>query len=204
METNERRMIEILIGAVFIIFLFLIVFLVIGASGAKKTTITNSFNTYNIYSTAPQAQPTYTYSYTKPYIVDRGDYYKPYIVDRGDYIRGYYVPSDFRYAEPYDKYLRYYELGRLKESKGLIFGNDIHRYEVDVENREYVGGYFTVRFYFEDYYGRTKTESITHYIPAKEEKLFLFKDISPGEYKYYAWWYEVKSLTKAPTRVYYN
>ncbi|MBA7631757.1 hypothetical protein ES703_39292 [subsurface metagenome] len=192
METRDRRIIEILIGAVFIVLLFLVVFIVVGSS-QSKTTITNSFNTYNIYSTAPQTQPTYAYSYTKPYIVDRGDY-----------ARVYYVPRDFRYAEPYDRYLRYYELGRLKESKGLIFGNEIHRYEVDVENREYVGGYFTVRFYFEDYYGRTKTESITYYIPAKEEKLFLFKDISPDKYKYRAWWYEVKSLTKAPTRVYYN
>jgi len=190
METNERRMIEILIGVVFIVLLFLVVFIVIGSS-QPKTTITNSFNTYNIYST-PQTQPTYAYSYTKPYIIDKGDY-----------AMGYYVPSDFRYAGPYDRYSRYYELGRLKESNG-IFGNDIHRYEVDVKNREYVGGYFNVKFYFEDYYGREKSESITYYIPAREEKLFLFKDISPDKYKYRAWWYEVKSLTKAPTRVYYN
>ena len=180
-------MIEILIGAVFIALLFLLVFIVIGSS-QPKTTITNSFNTYNIYSTAPQTQDVSA---------------KPYVVDRGDYARVYYVPRDFRYTESYDRYLRYYEFGKLKESNG-IFGNDIHRYEVDVKNREYVGGYFNVKFYFEDYYGRTKTESITHYIPAKEEKLFLFKDISPDEYKYRAWWYEVKSLTKAPTRVYYN
>ncbi len=191
METNERRMIEILIGAVFIVLLFLVVFLVVGASGGEKTTITNSFNTYTIYSTQ-QAKPTYTYSYTKPYIVDRGDY-----------AMGYYVPSDFRYAEPYDRYSRYYESSRLRTSKGIL-GNDIHRYEVYVKNREYAGGYFGVKFYFEDYYGRMKSESISHYIPAREEKLFLFKDISPDRYKYSAWWYEVKSSTKVPTRVYYN
>jgi len=187
METNEKRMIEILIWVVFIALLFLVVFIVIGSS-QPKSTITNSYNTYNIYSTTPRTQYVYT---------------KPYIVDRGDYARIYYVPSDFRYAESSDRYLRYYECGRLKESKGT-FGNDINRYEVDVKNREYVGGYFKVRFYFEDYYGRTRSESITHYIPAKGEKLFLFKDISSDEYKYRAWWYEVKSLTKAPTRVYYN
>jgi len=203
METNERRMIEILIGAVFIVLLFLIVFLVVGASGGEKTTITNSFNTYTIYSTAPQTQPTYAYSYTKPYIVDRGDYYKPYIIDRGDYAKVYYVPRDLRYAESDDRYSRYYESSRLRTSKGIL-GNDIHRYEVYVKNREYAGGYFNVKFYFEDYYGRMKSESISHYIPAREEKLFLFKDISPDEYKYYAWWYEVKSSTKVPTRVYYN
>jgi len=187
METNERRMIEILIGVVFIVLLFLIVFLVVGASGGEKTTITNSYNTYNIY---PAQQTQYVSA-------------KPYIVDRGDYARIYYVPSDFRYAEPYDRYSRYYESSRLRTSKGIL-GNDIHRYEVYVKNREYVGGYFNVKFYFEDYYGRMKSESISHYIPAREEKLFLFKDISPDRYKYSAWWYEVKSSTKVPTRVYYN
>ena len=186
METNEKRMIEILIGAVFIVLLFLVVFIVIGIS-QPKSTITNSYNTYNIYTT-PQTQ----YAPVKPYVVDRIDY-----------ARIYYVPRDFRYAEPDDRYLRYYEEGRLRVVDG-IFGNDIHRYEVYVKNREYTGGYFTVRFYFEDYYGRTRSESITHYIPAKEEKLFLFKDISPDEYKYRRWWYEVKVRTKAPTRVYYN
>jgi hypothetical protein len=186
METNERRMIEILIGAVFIALLFLVVFIVIGIS-QPKTTITNSFNTYNIYSTS---QTQYVSA-------------KPYIVDRGDYAQIYYVPRDFRYAEPSDRYLRYYELSRLRTSKGIL-SNDIHRYEVYVKNREYVGGYFSVKFYFEDYYGRTRSEIITHYIPAREEKLFLFKDISPDRYKYHSWWYEVKSSTKVPTRVYYN
>ena len=174
-------------------FLLLIVFIVIGSSQAK-TTITNSYNTYTIYSTTPQTQRL-TYS--------TSDYYKPYIIDRGDYARIYYVPSDFRYAEPYDRYSRYYEWGRLRTVDGIL-GNDIHRYEVYVKNREYAGGYFNVKFYFEDYYGRTKSESMTYYIPAREEKLFLFKDISPDEYKYYAWWYKVESSTKVPTRVYYN
>ena len=202
METNERRMLEILIGAVFIVLLLLVVFIVMGSS-QPKTTITNSFNTYTIYSTAQQTALQTQYVSAKPYIVDRRDYYKPYIVDRGDYARIYYVPNDFRYAEPYDRYSRYYESSRLRTSKGIL-GNDIHRYEVYVKNREYAGGYFNVKFYFEDYYGRTRSESISHYIPAREEKLFLFKDISPDRYKYSAWWYEVKSSTKVPTRVYYN
>ena len=127
METRERRIIEILIGAIFIVLLFLVVFIVIGIS-PSKTTITNSYNTYNIY-TAPQTQ----YAPVKSYIYTDTSYAKPYIVDRGDYAQVYYVPSGFRYAEPEDKYLRYYELGRLKESKGIL-GNDINRYGVDVKN----------------------------------------------------------------------
>jgi len=191
METKDRRIIELLIGAAFIVLLILVVFLVVGIS-PSKTTITNSYNTYNIYS-APQTRDVSV----KPYSV------KPYIVDRGDYAQVYYVPSDFRYAESHDIYLRYYEEGGLRIVNGIL-GNDVERYEVYVKNKEYVGGYFKVIFYFEDYYGRTRSESITHYIPAKEEKLFLLKDISPNEYKYRWWNYEVKSLTKAPTRIYHN
>lgn len=197
METKERRIVEILAWVTFIALLFLVVFIVIGSSQAK-TTITNSYNTYNIYP----AQQTQDVS-TRPYIYTDTVYAKPYIVDRGDYARIYYVPSDFRYADSNDRYLRYYEHGRLRAVDG-IFGNDINRYEVYVKNKEYTGGYFTVIFYFEDYYGREGSESITHYIPAKKEKLFLFKNISPSEYKYRAWWYEVKPRTKTPTRVYYN
>jgi hypothetical protein len=192
MEAEQRRIIEILAGAIFIVFLFLLIFIVIGISERGETTITNSYNTYNIYPASQQTQ-----------LVPL----KPYVIDREDYLQVYYVPRDFRYAdvyaEPYNKYLRYHKWGQLKEVKG-VFGNNIYRYEVHLTNREYVGGYFTVKFYFEDYRGRTISESITHYIPARAEKLFLLKDISSGKYKYRAWWYEVKSLTKAPTKVYYN
>jgi hypothetical protein len=107
METNEKRLVEILIGAVFIALLVLIVFLVVGGS-QSKITITDSYNTYNIYQT-PQTQ----YAYTKPYIYTDTVYAKPYIVDRGDYAKGYYVPSDLRYAEPSDRYSRY-SLGQVK------------------------------------------------------------------------------------------
>ena len=84
------------------------------------------FNTYNIYTTAPRPTQTQYVSV------------KPYVVDKGDYAQVYYVPSDFRYAEPYDRYSRYYESSRLRTSKGIL-GNDIHRYEVYVKNREYAG-----------------------------------------------------------------
>ena len=164
MEKEERRPIEILIGIIFVVFLFLVIFFVMNLD-AKETTITNSYNTYNIYSTA---QPRYVST-------------KPYIIDREDYTRIYYLQEDSRDVESDEGYLRYYEEARLKAAEGIL-GNDIDRYEVYVKNREYVGGYFTVIFYFEDYYGKTRSESITHYIPAKEEKLFLFKDISPYEY----------------------
>lgn len=186
METRERRLIEILIGAVFVLLLLLIVFLVVGGS-APKTEVTNSYNTYNIYS-APQTRDVSV----KPYIVDKGDYYKIY-----------YVSDDFKYLKSYDEYLDYSYDGRLKIVEG-VFGNNIYRYEVFVKNRESVGGYFKVIFYFKDYYGKTKSEVVTHYIPAQEEKLFVLKDVSPSDYKYRSWWYEVESLTKIPEKFYSN
>lgn len=189
---NKRRLVEILIGVVFVILLVLIVFLVISYSG-NGSKIVNSFNTYTIYNNVP-AQTDYS---SKPYIIDMRDYY------RRDYAQVYYIPNDLRYAEPYKKPLAYYDDAQLKTVTGAL-GNDIDRYEVYVKNREYVGGYFKVVFYFEDYYGKTSSQSITEYIPAREEKLFLLKDISPDRYKYRNWWYEVESLSKVPSRVYYN
>lgn len=201
-EPNQRRLVEALIGVVFIALLVLIIFLVVGTSGASKTTITNSYNTYTI-----QPQPTYTKPYTlstysKSYLVDR----KPYIVDKGDYARVYYLDRDYRdlrYTDYDDGYLRYSDWADHDVVEGIL-GNDINKYEVTVRNREYAGGYFTVRFYFEDYYGKVHTKSITHYISARDEKRFIFKDISPDPYEYYDWWYEVIPKTKAPTRVYYS
>lgn len=201
--SSKRRLIEILIGVIFIALLILIVFLVIGFSAGNRTetTITNSYNTYNIYNNE-LAQPTYS----KPYIVninDKKDYLDNRYYYKQDYAQVYYIPRDLRYAEPGKKPMDYYDDAQLKTITG-VFGNDIDRYEVYVQNREYAGGYFKVVFYFEDYYGKTTSNSMTEYIPAREEKLFLFKDISPDRYKYRNWWYKVESLSKVPVKVYYN
>ena len=93
----------------------------------------------------------------------------------------------------------YDDSSRFRRSEGII-GNDIDNYEVYVRNEEFKGGYFEVTFYFEDHYGETSRSSVTHYIPAREEKKFFYKDISPQRYKYRDWWYEVKSLSKVPSK----
>ena len=187
MISNERRVIEIAAGVLFIVLLLLFVFLIISVAESNKVVITDSYNTYNIYS-SPHTIPL---SGAKPYIIDEGTYAKTYYLDEGK-----------RYTDYYSKPLRYDYWGELRTVNG-IFG-PIDKYEVYVTNKDYIGGWFKVRYYFEDYYGRTKTEYVSYYLEPQEQKLFLFRDISPSNYKYRSWRYEVIPQTDAPVKVYYN
>ena len=201
--SSKRRVVETLIGAVFIILLVLMVSLATGYSGSEtETTITNSFNTYN---TAPVQT---SYAHTKPYIIDtrdtinypysyKSDYYKRV------YARVYHAPSDKRGTKSYEKPMAYNHDAQLRTITGAL-GNDIDKYEVYVKNKEYVGGYFKVIFYFEDYYGQISSYPMIEYIPAREEKLFLFKDISPDRYKYADSWYKIEPLSETPIIKDYN
>ncbi len=220
MEKQERFVIEVLLGVILVVFLIMLIFLFTGVSGKTQTStvISNSYNTntytlptpsYSFYNPPYSSyRPISTRSSYRPLATRpsyRDPYSKPYIVsDRySDTARLYYVKDDIRYTKSDDRYLRYQDFGQHRTVKG-IFGNNIDKYEVYVRNRDYIGGYFTVRFNFEDYYGRTSSYSITHYIKPQEEKRFLFKDVSTYDYKYGGWRYEVIPRTKAPTSVYYN
>ena len=50
------------------------------------------------------------------------------------------------------RYLSYSDYAYQTRKRGIL-GNNINKYEVHVENQDYKGGYFTVRYYFKDYYG---------------------------------------------------
>ena len=180
MEQKERMLLEIIVGIVFVLFLILGSVVVINAS--EGTEIENSYNTYNTYVTQ--------------------DAVKPYIVDSGDYQKVYYVHRDTTYARESDKSLGYYDRADHKTFTGA-FGNDVNDYEVYVANREYVGGYFKVVYYFTDAYGRTQTQVVNNYVPAREEKRFFMRDVS-DKYRYINWDYKVESLSKTPMRVYYG
>jgi len=212
MEPKERMLLEGVLGAVLIAFLILASIMIVSAyrDPETTTTITNSYNTnsyntdsFNTYSTQGYAQrlpsvyTTQTTSYpSKKYGTQT--YTKPYIVDRTDYAKVYYTKS---YSD--DRYLRYYDSGSFRSYKGLV-GNRVDSYEVYVTNREYTGGNFETTFYFEDYYGNVDSKSETYYIPAREEKTFVFRDVSPTNYQYRRWRYEVTPLTKVPTVNYYD
>ena len=180
MEPRERMLLEVVAGAVLIIFLVLASVMVVSAYKNPETTITNSYNTYNTYPTRTELV------YSKPYFVDRRDY------------RDYSRDNDVRYTKSDDRYLIYDDFGNFRKYKGVV-GNRVNSYEVYVTNRDYVGGYFKTVFYFEDYYGNVDSESMTNYIPAREEKRFVLKDVSPSRYDYRRWWYRVTPMTKAPT-----
>ncbi|MBS3086126.1 hypothetical protein J4422_00295 [Candidatus Pacearchaeota archaeon] len=227
MENRERLVIEILLGLILIVLLVLLAFLVVGISGVSSykptqtqtpTAITNSYNTnYNTYQqprTYTRTQPIVRYTTSKPYFVD--DNYRYTNRYRDENARVYYLDSDFydddngdfydstyRKTKTSTRYMDYDDSSRLRRSEGII-GNDVNNYEVYVRNEEFKGGYFEVTFYFEDYYGETSRSSETRYIPAREEKKFFYKDISPQRYKYRDWWYDVRSLSKVPEKTYYD
>jgi len=233
-ESRGRMLLEIVAGAVLVILLVLASVMVVSAYKNPETTITNSYNTYTYANPASSysypSMMRYSALSTKPYIVDRYydsykyDNVKIYYSDRPrnyyiydddydkDYYSGdydYYDDRDYRdrydsdYHKKDDRYLSYDDFGNFKTYKGIV-GNKVDNYEVYVRNRDYVGGYFKAVFHFEGYYGNVDSESMTHYIPAREEKRFVLKDISPSRYDYRRWWYEVVPLTKVPAKTDYD
>ena len=222
MESKERMLLEGVLGAVLITFLVLASIMIVSAyrDGEQETTITNSYNTNsyntNSFNTNPSqtARSAYTTGtqkkivYSKPYIVDRRDYAADRRgAGRRDYSMVYYIKDDSRYSDTKsysdDRYLRYDDFGNFRTYSGIV-GNRVDNYEVYIRNREYTGGYFETTFYFEDYYGNIDSKSMTYYVPAREEKTFVFRDVSPPDYKYRTWRYDVVPLTKMPTKTYYN
>ena len=176
------------------------------ATTAYTTTATGTYakpKTYTTKSTTTQKARTtqYTTTYAKPYIVDNRDsysynsYYSP-IDKKYDYRYDYTKSTDYQYQP---RYLGYDDFGNFRAYEGIV-GNRVDSYNVYVRNREYVGGYFKAVFYFEDYYGNVDSESMTYYIPAGEEKTFVYRDVSPPKYKNMAWNYKVESLTKIPAQ----
>ena len=194
---NEKRVTEILIAAIFVVVLIILIILLTSQSIVGKSVSQNSnpqiINSYNTYQTS---QPTTT-QYSKPTYYSTK--YSTPISYSAKYPRYYKVYDARDYQK--DKYLRYKTYGEKRQAHG-VFGNDIDNYIVYVKNNDYKGGYFTVRFYFEDYYGEPRYESVTHYIPAHQERAFIYKDIYADKHKYYRRDYEIISHTKIPNRDY--
>ena len=172
MEINEKRITEIFLAIILVLLLIVIIFLFTNSSitGKSTSTISDSYNTYYINQN-PQTQQ--YRSYDSIYYSEENLNEKRYLQfsSRSDFIR-----------------------------QDRLFGNYIDKYTVYVRNKEYQGGYFTVKFYFEDYYGEKTTQSITHYIKPHEEKEFYYKNLYAN--KYYKTYYEVVPRTKVPSRYY--
>ena len=175
MDSRERTIIEVILAVIFVAIIILGSIIVIGASNRAGTDvkITDSYNTYNIYANNIPM------------------HYSGELIGR-DYINGkqYIYPVT-------QQYLDYDSWSRLRIGTGM-FGNNINNYEVYVDNLDEAGGYFKVVYYFEDPYGNVASDSMIHYISPRDENMFVYKDVSPNQYKYQRWWYTVESLTKRP------
>ncbi|GBE19527.1 MAG TPA: hypothetical protein ENG87_00855 [Candidatus Pacearchaeota archaeon] len=184
MERREQLVIELFLGIILIIFLILMVFMFIDNDSESETiTITDSYNTnsYNNYASSQKTQD---------------DLVKNYIPST----KKQYSSIEHKYEHCDKDYLLYNHRGYHDIDKG-VFGNDISRYVVYVRNREHKGDYFKVRFYFTDYYGKTRVESVTKYIKAGEDKKFIYQSIY-DKYENCDWSYKVISQTESPGTVY--
>ena len=167
---ERERVIELFLGLIFIILVIIMILLFINVQENKSsTTISNSYNTntYNTYSNYPIQN------------------YNP--------IKTTYT-STKNYAKDYN-YLRYASTGNYGKYYSF-FGNEINEYKVYVRNKEHKGGYFTVKFYLTDYYGKTRTESMTYYLKPHEIKKFVYKNVYSDGREYNYWKYKVVSNTK--------
>jgi len=176
MEVNERRIPEVFFAIILVILLIILVFLFTGISATGKSTSTTSIvsDSYNVNS----YNTNYYSSYALPSAIK-------YVQDKD-------------YSKHYDKTYRYLKYSEKAEHKTYesVFGNEINKYYVYVKNKDYKSGYFTVKFNFYDYCGKTKTVSVRHYIKPGEEKRFFYQSIYSDKYEYHNWDYQVISETK--------
>ena len=193
---EKEKVIGISVGLILIIFVMIMTLSSTSAQGYKSTTSSNSYNkyTYNTYINYPTLNynyrtsqtfnkyPTRSYNYQRNtfrnYPTLNYNYRTIQTIKR-------YPTNNYNYQKNTYNYLKYTSTGNYERYYG-VFGNEINEYKVYVRNRERKGGYFTTRFYLTDYYGKTRTESVTHYLKPHEERRFVYKNVySDGrEYKY--------------------
>ena len=167
MDNESKKVIEIFLGLILIILLVLMSLLILNVSPSKKTQQTITIsNSFN----------TINYQRVPQYIQTERIIKTPEC-------------REFTRNLPYTS---------RKEHQRVtaIFGDEINKYHIYVRNLGYKGGYFTVKFHFKDYYGKTKVYSVTKYIEAKEERAFIHQNIREGKYEVLNWDYNVISESK--------
>jgi len=200
---EREKVIEIFLGVILIILVIIMILSFTNAQGIKSTTtISNSYNTqtYNTHSNYPtpiynqridyslKRYTTRNYNYQRNTYSNYRNYPNPIYNQRIDYSLKRYTTRNYNY-------LRYTSVGNHERYYG-VFGNEINEYKVYVRNREYKGGYFTTRFYLTDYYGKTRSESVTHYLKPNEERKFVYKNVYSDGKKYKYRNYKIVSHTR--------
>ena len=179
---EDRRVLEFFAAAAFLILLIVMALLILTPTSTSTFTTT----TTNVVVTDSYNQNSFN------------DY-------ENDFDGRYYNRDRFgRYNDRnYDTgYLRFVDRARHKAVEG-VFGQDIDKYTVYVENRDSVAGYFTVRFYFYDSYGQKNSEIMTKYVRPGEERAFTYRDLR-YDFSYRNWDYKVTSESRSPKRYDYN
>ncbi len=178
MEFDEKRVTEIFAGLAFIVLLILVVVLALRPTPSNFTTsnviISESFNTEY-----------------------HGGYYRDDFDSDCRHDRCY-RRSDDRFDNDYrERYLRF-DARSTHRVREIGFGQEYDEYIVYVENQDYVGGYFSVRFYFYDRYGNEDTEYMTKYVGPRKEVAFVYRNLDYG-YRHRDWGYRV--FTESKVRV---
>ena len=195
---NRERIVELLLGLIFICILLLGVFIVMNEPNKKSSSsnsVSNSYNTYN-YNYQDQTKRTgYESSRDVIYVKD--------VHHLGTY--HHYKDYDYKDRDYYDYYsrnersLRYSSYGKHTREKDFA-GSYVDEFKVYVKNQDRKNGYFKVKFYFEDYDGNEFTETVTKYIRAGEREEIRFIDVQFEKYKYHDWRYKVIPDTKSSKR----
>lgn len=166
MEINEKRILELFLGLIFVALLIMIVLLVIylptqGQTPASSNVISNSYNTnsFNEYALVETQNRNYRDK-------DYGDFHEK---------------RDF---------LDYHSYGEHSRGK-TFFNNYRDEFRVNVVNKDHEGGYFKVKFVFCDYEDNCFSETMEKYISAGEEREFYYVDVHEGKYEYYDWEYKI-------------
>lgn len=166
MENENTKVIQVFLGIILIVLVVLVVLLVTlqPVSQNSNVIITNSYNTYSTYDK--------------------------------DYNNNWRNFDGYEDDEDKNRYnlreLDYDDWGKHYTRDGT-FRNGFDEFVVYVRNEEDVGGYFTVKFYFDNSYGNIDSKKITYYLRAHEGKKFVYKDIYETGNNYAHWDYEVVS-----------
>ncbi|MFA5953697.1 MAG: hypothetical protein WC812_03825 [Candidatus Pacearchaeota archaeon] len=108
-----------------------------------------------------------------------------------------YEPKEFYFVNDWSKWdpfntqnheQNYDSTGKHTKEYSLGIYTDTYKVYVYNYGSE---GYFTVRFYFEDYEGNLRTYDLRKYLYHNDEELFYFRDLSHDKYEYYKWAYKV-------------
>lgn len=170
---ERERINEIFLGLILVVLLIIMILSFTSVSAGNSKSAGNVINSYNTYSYGTDEQ-------NKVYEV-----YHPKI----NY--GYSDYSHHDYNSYYSGYNRHYISESSHSRYYGLFDNEVNEYSVKVKNNAHEGNYYSVKFYLTDYKGKTRTETVTHYLNPHESRVFTYKNVFNSDKEYNYWNYKV-------------